>query len=274
MRKVICSLLLALCAASGSYAIDANNRNGIKGVAMSINVERIHRSGNEAQFNLVIVNNNSRDENRVNLSFSDSRVVIDGEGKYPIDGTIGYGAVNLPAREPVAINTWISEIPLNAEKITSIKLVGRAPESSKSTDANPYGDYDYRFNNIELPSFPVSNKQGCVFYDNEIMLNVGKVYANGKDLVVEFTLTNNGRKDYTIDVADFGRGVARNEEGEEYPVSTKFPQTLPVGEAIKGQLSVTGGANERFNTIRQKFNLSQNRNHWTPGLLLRNISKQ
>jgi hypothetical protein len=273
MKTAILTLTMLVTAFS-SYAIDANDRHGISGITMSINTERIHRSGEEAQFNLVIVNNNSKDENGVGLSFMDSKVFVDGEDNYPIDGNVNYGSVDLPAGESTAINTWISRIPLNAEKITSINIVGRAPNSSKSNSNNPYGDYVYKFTDIVLPSFPESNIPGCVFHDNEISLQVGNISANGKDLVVEFMLTNNGHKDYTIDVADYGRGVARTVDGEEYEVATKFPKNLPVGEAVKGQLVITDGADEKFATVRQSFDLSQNRNYWKPGLLLRNISKQ
>ena len=274
MRTIISTLLAVLFVTATAYAIDANDRNGIKGITMSINTERMHRSGDIVQFNLMVNNSTSKDENNVGLSFMDSDVVIDGDNRCPIDGRIEWGVVNLPANETTGIYTWISRIPLNAEKITSIKLVGRAPNSSKSTNNNPYGNYDYRFSDITLPAFPESNKPGCVFYDNEILLNVGEVYTNGKNLVIEFTLTNNGRKDYSINVGDFGRGTARTAEGEEYKVSTKFPSSLPVAEPVKGQMVVEGGADEVFSTIRQSFNLSQNSNHWNPGLLLRNIAKQ
>lgn len=274
MKTIISSLLAVLFITTAAYAIDANDRHGIKGISMSINGERMHRSGDEVQFNLMVTNSTSKDENNVALSFMDSEVVIDGDEKCPIDGKVNWGAINLPANETTGINTWISKIPLNAEMITSIKLVGRAPDSSKSTDNNPYGNYDYRFTNISLPAFLESNKPGCVFYDNEILLNVGETYVNGKDLVVEFMLTNKGRKDYSIRVADYGRGSARTAEGEEYQVSTQFPSSLPVGEPIKGQIVIKGGADEIFSTVRQGFNLSQNSNQWNPGLLLRNISKQ
>lgn len=274
MKTIISTLLAVLFVASAAYAVDANGSNGIKGITMSINTERMHRSGDEVQFNLMVINGTSKDENNVGLSFMDSEVVIDGDENCPIDGEIKWGSINLPANETTGINTWISKIPLNAEKITSIKLVGRAPNSSKSTNNNPYGNYDYRFTNIALPSFLESNMPGCVFYDNEILLNVGEISVNGKDLVVEFTLTNKGRKDYSIEVSDYGRGSARTVEGEEYQVSTKFPNNLPVDEVVKGQLVIAGGANESFTTIRQQFKLSQGTNYWKPGLLLRNISKK
>lgn len=274
MKTLISTVLAVLFVASAAYAVDANDRNGIKGITMSINTERMHRSGDEVQFNLIVTNRTSRDENNVGLSFMDSEAVIDGDNRCPIDGEIKWGSINLPADEITSINTWISKIPLNAETITAIKLVGRAPDSSKSTDNNPYGDYDYRFADIALPSFLESNKPGCVFYDNEILLNVGEISTNGKDLIVEFTLTNNGRKDYSINVADYGCGTARTADGEEYKVSTKFPSSLPVAEPVKGRIVIEGGAGEVFSTIRQNFNLSQNSNHWKPGLLLRNIAKQ
>lgn len=202
MKTIISTLSAVLFVASAAYAVDAKDDNGIKGITMSVNTERMHRSGDEVQFNLMVINGTSKDENNVGLSFMDSEVVIDGDENCPIDGEIKWGSINLPANETTGINTWISKVPLNAEKITSIKLVGRAPNSSKSTDKNPYGNYDYRFTNIALPSFLESNIPGCVFYDNEILLNVGEISVNGKDLVVEFTLTNKGRKDYSINVSD------------------------------------------------------------------------
>lgn len=274
MRRVTSLILFVFLGVQTVFAVDANDGNGIKGITMSINTERMHRSGDEVQFNLMVINGTSKDENNVGLSFMDSEVVIDGDENCPIDGEIKWGSINLPANETTGINTWISKVPLNAEKITSIKLVGRAPNSSKSTNNNPYGNYDYRFTNIVLPSFLESNMPGCVFYDNEILLNIGEISVSGKDFVVEFTLTNKGRKDYSISVADFGRGSARTVEGEEYQVSTKFPNNLPVDEVVKGQLVIADGADESFATIRQQFNLSQGTNHWNPGLLLRNISKK
>lgn len=265
-------MVAALIGVSAAHALDANNRNGIKGIKMAINTERIHRSGEEVQFSLMVTNDNAKDENGVNISFLDSEAKIDGERCY-MDGNLNFGSVDLPAEETVGINTWISDVPVNAETITSIKIVGRAPNSSKSTQQNPYGDFDYRFSNIALPSFPASNKPGCVFYDNEISLYVGEITVDGNNLVISFTLTNNGRKDYTIEAGNFGYGVARTPDGDEYDVFTQISNNLPVGEAVKGQIIIAKGADETFASVRQQFDLSQNRNYWKPGLLLRNISK-
>lgn len=267
-------MLLTLACVASSYALDANADNGIRGISMSINPARMHRSGEVVTFNIMIDNGNTKDEKAVNISFYDSEAIIDGEGEHRLNSTQSTPILNLPAEETVALKAWITRIPLNAEKITSMQIVGRAPESSKSTSANPYGDYSYRFRNLPLPEFPESNRRGCVFFDNEISLHVGDIYASGKDLVVDFTLTNNGGKDYTINAADFGRGVARTAEGDEYVVSTKISKNLMVGEPVKGQIVITDGANKTFISVRQGFDLYQNGSSWRPGLLLRNISNR
>ena len=264
--------LLVLTAVYASSAINADTSNGIKGITASINEAQIHRSGDEIQFNLIFTNNTSRDEKNVGLSFADSQVKIDGEAGYGIDGNTDFGNVHFLAEEATPVNTWIVNVPKNAETITMMRIVGRAPNSSKSTSSNPYGDYSYKFTNIPIPEFPKSNMPGCIFYDNFIGLNVGKITVSGNDLIIDFSLTNNSRKDFDFDIENGGRGTVRNTDADEFAMSTKFPKTLPTGETEKGQIIITGGAKDSFPTIRQKFRISQGRDNWQPELLLRNIS--
>lgn len=272
INKILILLAMSMVSVVSAYAIEANNNNGIPGITASINTERIHRSGNEVQFVILFKNNTAKDENGVNISFADSHVSIDGEAGYPIDGQINWGSVDLPAEETTGVNTWIMGVPKNAGTITSLKIVGRAPNSKKANANNYYGDYDYKFTNVEIPKFKASNKEGCVFYDNQIELNVGQIVANGNDLAIDFTLTNLGRRDVQVSLDNWGKGIAKTPEGEEFKVSTKFPSTLPTGEKTKGQIVISNGAKETFSTIKQKFLLTEPGLRFEPELILRNIS--
>ncbi len=273
MIKIAAAFISTFMIVPAAYGIDANNKNGIPGITASINASRIHRSGDEVQFNILFQNSTSKDENNVNISFMDSRVSIDGEGGYSIDGKLNFGSVNFPADETTGVETWIVKIPKNAESITSMVIVGRAPDSKKANGNNPYGNFDYKFTNIELPKFPESNKPGCVFYDNEIALNIDTVMVVGNDLVIDFTLTNNSRKDFKIWLEDSGRSVAKTTEGDEFKAVTKFPSSIPTGETEKGQIVIANGVNETFATVKQIFHLNQSGNSWSPELILRKISK-
>lgn len=51
-------------------------------------------------------------------------------------------------------------------------------------------------------------------------------------------------------------------------IATKFTQNLPDEEAVKGQHVITDGAYETFSSVSKGFRLFQNRNNWSPGLLL------
>ncbi len=271
--RIASSFVATVMAVTSAHGFDANNNNGIPGITASINQSRIHRSGEEVQFKILFLNSSTTNENNVNISFMDSKVSIDGESGYSIDGNLNFGSVNFPADETTGVESWIVRVPKTAETITSMTIVGRAPDSKKSDANNPYGNFDYKFTNLALPAFPESNKPGCVFYDNEIGLNVGEITAAGNDLVIDFTLTNNSRKDFKIWLENSGIGVAKTADGDEFKAATKFQSSIPAGESAKGQIVVSKGANETFASIKQIFHTSQDGNSWSPDLVLRNISK-
>jgi len=261
-----------MAGSTAAAVINADAGNGIRGLVVSFNPERVHRSGEEVTIYFNFTNTNSRDiKGGAYMSMDDCTVAVDGESGYRIDAS--RRTLDFPAEETVTMETWIPDLPKNAKAITFLKLVGRAAYSSKVSATNSYGDFDYKYTNIVLPGFPESNLPGCVFYDNEVALNVGGISVDGRDLVVDFTLTNIGRKDFSVDLKDFGSGTARTVDGDEYKVSTRIADSLPAGEPVKGQIVISGGANEMFATVKQGFMLFRDGSRWEPDLILRNIAK-
>lgn len=253
-----------------------DSRNGIPGVKVAIAPERIRRCGNDIVFYPVWTNRNTKEctiSVDGNPFDTNTYAAIDGDGSY--SANMDKYTFNLPTgNEAVANFMYISKVPLTAKMITSLKVTGRAPSSPKSTTQNPYGKFDYIFTNIPIPELPESNIPGCVFTDSEIILEILSVEKAGKDLVVEFTLLNNGKKDKIFYADNFGKGSARTTDGEELKSQTSLPESLPAGEKAKGRLVVAGGATEQFSTIRQSFSIRERGMNYDSQLILRNLPQK
>lgn len=275
------SAFRTLCIAAGLALISAdmtavaethtaNNRNGVPGLKVTINDARIRRSGNKIVFYPVFQATGTK---KIGQLYIDNNRYAWIDDEDPLTTYMPDVQVQVPADgEPMARYVEITDVPLSAGTFKTIKIVGRAPESAKSTSNNYYGDFDYKFANIPIPQFHsveadrAAGKPGGMFTDNEISLAITGVEKEGKDIIVTFTLTNTGRTDKTISSAD---GYATTTDGDRISTSVRIPEALAAGETLKGNLLISGGADTQISSIRHKFNLFEKNLRFTPELILR-----
>lgn len=248
----------------------ANDKNGVPGMKVFLNDVRIRHSGDEIVFYPIFQQSGSA--NIGQLCIDNNRYAwIDYEE--PIVTYMPDVLVEVPSDgEPVSSYVQMSNVPLDAKSFSKLKIVGRAPNSPKSTPDNYYGDFEYVFTNIPIPQFKVVAADaskgifGGVFTDNEIELAiVGTETANG-NIYVTFTLTNVGKSNKRVDAKD---GYATTAEGDRLTTIVKIPNIIDSGDTVKGILMVDGGAGENIRSVKHNFYVGEKGFNWNPQLILK-----
>lgn len=261
------------------YPPKVKSSDGIPNVSLSVDASRVRRCGDELVVFPVWRNGNAQSLNigvEGNQFDNNEFAVIDGKPGYVtyMDKTM----LDLPSgKEPVSNWIAIRNVPLDAEMITSLKVPGRAEHSPKANEKNPYGKYEYVISNLPVPSLTESNKPGCYVTDSELALEVKNIAVEGKDLVVEYILTNTGKRDKGMMSGDLGRGIARTSDGEEYSTAIKDRSQMnrvdiPSGERYKSTMVIPNGAKQSFGTVRQILHIYEPNFNYDCMVILKGIS--
>lgn len=247
----------------------ANDRNGVPGLKVTLNESRIRHSGNEIVFYPIFQKTGNK--NIGQLCIDNNRYAwIDGEE--PLITYMPSTLFEVPADgEPVLRYVEIKDVPITATTFTKLKIVGRAPESAKSTSGNYYGDFDYTFRNVPIPQFhhvpanKASGIPGGMFTDNEIKLAITGAEMSGADLFVTFTLTNIGKTTKNIEARD---GYATTENGDRLQTSVRIPKLLEADDMVKGVMTIKNGAEEVILSAKHNFCITEKSCYWYPQLIL------
>lgn len=271
-KKLLVAAAMLLMGAAGALAQThvASNKNGVPGMKVSLNSARIRHSGDEIVLYPVFQQTGAKEIGLLSLDNNRYAWVDDEE---PIDTYMPETQVNVPSDgEPVANYMEMRNVPLNAKAFSKLKIVGRAPNSQKSTPNNYYGDFDYVFTDVPIPQFhsvapdAASGKPGGMFTDNEVQLGIVSAEKSNGNLYVTFTLANVGKSNKNIEAKD---GYATTSEGDRLPTAVKIPNSLESGEMVKGVLAVEGGANEDILSIKHNFYVIEGKSYWHPQLIIK-----
>lgn len=247
-------------------------KNGIPKVRVTIADWNMHRTGDKVMFFPVWTNYSSKTIDGIVVNTNDFEAnefaMVDGEGPYHTGGD--KTMFTLPAdKEKVSFPMWVSKVPLDARKISRLTISGRAQNSERATEKNPYGDFEYKFSNLEIPRFAACNQPGFVVADTDLKLEIKNIEKVGNNLVVTFTLTNESKYDKQIFAVSTNNGTARSAGGEELATSLEMGESLPAGETVKGVLTVINGANETIKTLRHPLNMRDRRYDYNSMLFFR-----
>lgn len=250
--------------------------NGIPKVSVAMDPEKTRRCGNTLVFypiwrngnagSVGIVTNTNPFERNQNATIDDAPEYAVYKDNSSFDVVSGNEAVS----EPV----YVPGVPLDARKVNLLKIEGRAPDSPKCNEKNPYGEFSYQFRNYPVPEIPASNVPGCLIADSELALEILGIAKEGKNLVITFTVTNTGRRDKEFTLSDFGNGVARTSDGEQLASKMVMSDAIPAGEKAKGTITVAGGAGESFSSIRHGLNVRERGLNYDTRLILQKISAE
>lgn len=265
----IACLMIVADTASAEVHI-ANDRNGVPGMKVSLNDARIRHSGEEVVFYPIFQQTATSAVG--NLYIDSNRYVwIDGEGPFGI--YMPDAQIEVPSDgEPIARYVEIRDVPLDATSLSKLKIVGRAPYSSKCSPENYYGDFEYVFSDIPVPQFKKvaadasKGLPGGVFTDNEIELAIIGFQKSGGNIEVFFTLTNVGKSNKRIESRE---GYAATSEGDRLPTYVKIPSVLDSGETVKGTLIINGGVGEDIRSVKHNFYVSEKGFNWHPQLIIK-----
>ncbi len=234
---------------------------GLPNVSVELLRNKVHHAGVAVLMDFVFTNNGNKPVS-INLDAnpfeSNQYAKAEGDG-YTLSGLGSSYNFTVEPGEDVKRTLYVDNFPYNIKKFDSIKVAGR---SSVTSQSNPYGQFSYTFQDINIPSFPNSNRKGCYFLDNEFDLSVDKIEPVGKDLSVTFTLTNNGKRQKSFSANNNGK--ATDMEGDEYQLvdSELYSSTdIPSGESIKRKVIVKGGAGKEFKKGRIMYDIFEYNNN-------------
>ncbi|MDE6288741.1 MAG: hypothetical protein K2M00_08170, partial [Muribaculaceae bacterium] len=88
-----------------------------------------------------------------------------------------------------------------------------------------------------------------------IQVNLDGVTTEGNNLVVNFTLINRSGREKKLRVRD--RGIARTQDGEEYPSFLQVPETLMANDYVKGTLTIPDAASVNIRMARIPIFISE-----------------
>ena len=229
---------------------------GIPKVTVDLLREKIHHAGVAVLMDVVFTNNSNKE-----ISIALDANPFEGNRNATADGEsyslVGAGEYNftVPAGESVKRTLYVDNFPYNVRKFDSLKIKGR---SSATTQSNPYGEFVYTIQNVDIPSFPNSNRRSCYFLDTEFDMTVDKIIPDEKDLVIVYSLTNNGKRDKEL--MNSRNGKATDEDGDEYAVQdpNQYSSTeIASGESVRGKVIVKGGAKRNFKKVRIMYDISE-----------------
>ncbi len=230
---------------------------GLPNVDITLLRNKIHHAGVAVLMDFVITNNSNKTVT-INLDANPfenhKNVVADGD-TYSLAGAGEYNGIVVPAGESVKRTLYVDNFPYNIKQFDTIKLMGR---SSVTSQSNPYGEFSYTFQNVEIPPFPNSNKPKCYFLDTEFDLSVDKVQANGNDLEVVVSLTNNGKRNKRV--SNTQNGKATDLDGDNYVVkdSQQYMYTdIASGESESLKVIIKDGAKQEFKNVRLMYNIDE-----------------
>lgn len=248
---VLAGILFAVLSSVSAFAA------GLPGVEVELLRNKIHHAGVAVMMDFVITNNSNKAVTihlDANPSENHNNVTADGD-TYSLAGAGKYNGIVVPAGESVKKTLYVDNFPYNIKQFDSIKLMGRSSVTSKN---NPYGEFNYVFKDVEIPSFPNSNKNKCFFLDTEFEMSVDKIAANGNDLEVLVSLTNNGKRNKRVSCTE--KGKATDNDGDEYEVkdSQQYMYTdIASGESENVKVIVVDGAKRDFKKIRVMYNVNE-----------------
>lgn len=148
---------------------------------------------------------------------------------------------------------FLPTVPWKVNKITTLVIEGRAPNSPKSTKNNYYGEYAYKLGSVDVPKVKLGPTGTSAFLHPDFTLGEIKVVTMGSDLVLEYTLTNNSSKDKKLYVDSF-KGFAYDEDGNKYSMSTESPDAFPSGIPVKVSTTIHNGSGiTKFTGIEVPF---------------------
>ena len=251
LLSVIVGIVFAVMSSVSAFAA------GLPGVEVELLRNKIHHAGVAVIMDFMFTNNSNK-EVSIHLDanpFENHRNVTADGDTYSLDGAGKYSGIVIPAGESVKKTLYVDNFPYNIKQFDSIKLMGR---SSVKTQNNPYGEFYYVFKNVEIPSFPNSNKNKCYFLDTEFDMSVDKIVADGNDLVVSVSLTNNGKRNKRVSCTE--KGKATDHDGDEYEVtdSQQYMYTdIASGESENVKVIVKDGAKRDFKKVRIMYNVNE-----------------
>lgn len=253
----------------------ANDRNGVPGMKVSVNNARIRHSGNELMILPVFEQTGSKAIGELFLDYNrfDGKYYTSVDGGDPLLTYMDDIRLEVPSDgDPVSRPVYVVDVPLNGDRITKFKVVGRAPYSPKCSSDNYYGDFEYVFIDIPIPQFrsvpadATKGTPGAMFTDNEIELTMAGVEKENGNVNVYFILTNIGKSDKHIESRE---GYATTAEGERLPTAVMMPRDLEAGASINCGMTIKGGADEDIRSVKQNFFLTEKGFEWNPQLILR-----
>ncbi len=247
-----------------------NRSNGIPHIPLSVDVSKVRRIGNNV---LVPVTWNNKNSKPIQLALD-----IIGQNEYAtVNGTDKCGVYTadinpgktLDPNDITLIWYEITGVPLNAQKLDNFKIKGRAPDSPRSTEKNPYGDFEYVIEDVVIPELKPSNYEGCFTSDGDLIVIVDNVTSQDKDLVIDFRLANDSNRDKKI---YSNEAIARTPSGEEFQASVQIPEDLYAESTIKCQVTVKGAARETLKMVRIPIKVNERQIYFNALIQLSNIS--
>lgn len=230
--------------------------NGIPNTNVTIDPAKVRRAGNSILVYPQWTNKNSKGfPMAMNHNPFDRNefAIVNGDMGCNVS-IIGDLQVNLPSTEPVTRPFIIRNVPLNAEKIDILKIQGRAQDSPRSTEKNPYGEFEYKFSNIVLPELRPSNYPDCFVTDTDLILEIVSMEKQDKNFVISFKLTNDSNRDKDLFTRD---GIAKTTDGEEIRTECSLPKSLPAGDTVKGTITVPNVGNDQLRVVRQAIHVNE-----------------
>lgn len=227
-----------------------DSRKGMSGVTPSVKIDQIRRIGNNILVPVQLHNKASKEARPYFGSHNpferNELVIVNGEpfcivsSDHNLEKSIGPNETAMQRFEIVGV-------PLDAQKIDNLKIQGRA-QYTHSTEKNPYGEFEYTLTDIVLPELQPSNRQGTFITDSDIQVNFDSVMAEGKDLIVNFTLVNRSTHEKQLSTND--RGIARTQDGEEFSCAVNLPSTLMANDLVKGRMVIADAASVNIRMAR------------------------
>lgn len=228
------------------WKLKIDSSKGLSGMKVTVNPDQVRRIGKNILLPVQLHNNTSKDARHIFGAHVHQRnefAEINGERFYV---TALSGEKNIGPNETSLQYFPILDVPLDAQKFDNVKIQGRA--TTHSTDRNPYGDYEYIISNIVIPELQPSNRQGTYITDSDIQVNFNGAVTEGKNLVINFTLINRSGREKELVIRD--RGIARTQDGDEYPCFVEVPRSLMANDQVKGTLTIPDAASVNIKMAR------------------------
>lgn len=239
------------------WRLHIDSRKGMSGMKPSISLDQVRRIGNNILVPIQFHNKASK-EARPHFGshnpFETNELASINGTAFRVSSSDQNLEKSIGPNETAMQRFEIVGVPLAAQKIDNMKIQGRA-QYTHSTEKNPYGDFEYVFTDIVLPELHPSNRQGTFITDSDIQVNFDGVAAEGKDLVVNFTLFNHSAREKQIDIND--NGTARTQDGEEFSCTVKLPTTLMANDLIKGKMIIPGAASINIRMARIPITITE-----------------